>query len=396
MSKKHTRAKNIVLPHSQAKLDLYKNYLLNYLRVLTLTPYCSKINLFDIYCGIGIYEDGKIGSPLITNNSIKEVNQTVTAMGKRTKPIAIFINDFEAGKINNVKALLEKDKALNCTYEYFNEDADKMLDLVADKVNSFQSKERNLIFIDPYGYSHIQRDKLYSLLKNEHTEIVLFLPVMQMYRFADIAINDPSRACYEDLRKFIFSFFPPSHKIHSDSIDNIFDFIHEIKVALTFNQFYTCSHYIERGKGNYYGLFFITSNIYGLDKMVEAKWKLDPIKGKGFSQKQNTSQTSMFTKHFEQQDNKRYLDFLRTLILDELKSRGKLSNVDLYKLALVNEFKPMQAKTILIDLVAEKRIVPLDSTGNRLQRIDGAYMDYDHFKRKSELIFYKFSINGTV
>jgi three-Cys-motif partner protein len=394
---KRTRAKDIVLPHSQAKLDLYKNYLVNYLKVLTLTPYCSKINLFDIYCGIGLYEDGNIGSPIITNNSIKEVNQAIRLIGKPVKPIAVFINDYETEKIKNVESLITKDEIQNCSYEFFNEDADHMLDIAASKVNSFGMKERSLVFIDPYGYSHIQREKLYNLLRNEHTEILMFLPVMQMYRFTDIAINDPSRACYEDLRRFIFSFFPPSHKIHNDSIDNIFDFIHEIKIALTFdNKFYTCSHYIERDKGNYYALFFITSNMYGLDKMVEAKWKLDPIKGKGFTQKRSSPQTSMFNDHFEEQDNKRYLDFLKDLILKELKSRGRLSNCELYKLSLLNEFKPMHAKTLLVELVAAKKILPYDAKGNLLSQIDGAYMDYEHFKRKSELIFYKLNNNGTI
>lgn len=391
------RAKDIVLPHSQAKLDLYKNYLVNYLKVLTLTPFCLKINLFDIYCGIGLYEDGNIGSPLITNNSIKEVNQAVKSMGKAVKPISVYINDYDKDKIKNVESLIRKDKIQNCTYEFFNEDADNMLDIAASKVNSFGAKERSLIFIDPYGYSHIQRDKLYNLLKNEHTEILMFLPVMQMYRFTDIAINDPSRACYEDLRKFIFSFFPPSHKIHADSINGIFDFIHQIKEALTFdNRFYTCSHYIQREKGNYYALFFITSNMYGLDKMVEAKWKLDPIKGKGFTQKRVSPQTSMFNDHFEQQDNKRYLEFLKEIILKELKNRGRLSNVDVYELSLLNEFRPMHGKTILSELVTTKKIVSIDSKGNVLDRIDGAYMDYNHFKQKSELIFYKLNTNGTI
>jgi hypothetical protein len=225
----------------------------------------------------------------------------------------------------------------------------------------------------------------------------MFLPVMQMYRFTDIAINDPSRACYEDLRKFIFSFFSPCHKIHTDSIEGIFDFIHEIKEALTFERkFYACSHYIERDKGTYYALFFITSNLYGLDKMVEAKWKLDPIKGKGFTQKHQGPQTSMFNDHFERQDNKRYLNFLKDLILKELKVRGKLSNVDVYELSLLNEFRPMHAKAILTELITTKRIIPLNSKANMLARIDGAYMDYDHFKRKSELIFYKLNSNGTI
>jgi hypothetical protein len=166
---------------------------------------------------------------------------------------------------------------------------------------------------------------------------------------------------------------------------------------LTFdNQFYTCSHYIERDKGNYYALFFITSNAYGLEKMVEAKWKLDPVKGKGFSQKKTSSQTSMFEDHFEEVDTKRHLDFLKTLIIDELKKRSQLTNVDFYEIALMNEFKPMHAKKFLTELVDNKRILAWDVHGNRLTRIEGAYMDYDHFKKKMVMIVYKLNNNGTV
>ncbi len=383
-------AKDVVLPHSQAKLDLYKNYLLHYLKVLSLTQYCSKINLFDIYCGIGVYQDGNIGSPLVTNNSIKEINTTLSKMAKSVKPISIYINDSETEKINKVKRLLEGDKVENCKYEYFNKDADEMLDEAARKVNSFGKSERSLIFIDPYGYSQIHRQKIYNLLKNEHTEILMFLPVMQMYRFTDIALSDPDRACYEDLRKFIFSFFAATHKIHNDSIENIFEFIHEIKLALSFDRkFYSCSHYIERGKGNYYALFFITSNIYGLDKMVEAKWKLDPIRGKGYSQKQSSTQMSMFQEHFEAQDTMSHLDFLNVLIIEELKNRTQMNNVDLYEFALINEFRPMHCKKILTKLVESKTIEAYDITGNRLYNLDGAYMDYSHFKSGLVKIIYK-------
>jgi three-Cys-motif partner protein len=86
-------AKQIVLPHSQAKLDLYKNYLKHYLRVLCHTSFCTKINLYDIFCGIGLYEDGNEGSPLVTNNCIKDIIEELKIAGKSIKPIQITIND---------------------------------------------------------------------------------------------------------------------------------------------------------------------------------------------------------------------------------------------------------------------------------------------------------------
>lgn len=380
------KAKNVVLPHSQAKLDLYKNYLLHYLRVMGLTPHVNKINLFDIFCGIGIYQDGNVGSPLITNKCIKETNGIVRQLGKPLKPISVHINDCEKHKIDNVEAILNADKIENCSYDFFNKDADEMLDIASTKVNSCQAKARNLIFIDPYGYSQIHRDKIYNLIKNEHTEILLFLPVMQMYRFKDIALNDPNRPCYEDLRNFIFSFFPANHKVLGDKIENVFEFIREIKEAFSFNErFFTCSHYIERGKGNYYALFFITSNIYGLEKMVEAKWKLDPIKGKGFSQKRAPS---LFDNHFEVADHNRELDFLKAQITTALKSR-MLSNSDIYKLTLRNEFSPSHAKTVLDGLIRSSKIDTCNEKGEHISSAGAYYLNYTHFKNKVHKIYFK-------
>jgi three-Cys-motif partner protein len=378
-------AKVNVLPHSQAKLDLYKNYLLHYLRVLSLAPFVSKINLFDIYCGIGVYEDGNIGSPLITKDCIKATNDLVTQRGKPLKPVSVNINDSEKHKIDNVKAILTCNKIENCTYEFYNKDADEMLSIAASQVNSYKSSERSLIFIDPYGYSQIHSNKIFDLIKNEHTEIILFLPVMQMYRFKDIAISDPNRSCYEDLRKFIFSFFPPSHKILSDKIENVFEFINEIKIALSYSgRFYSCSHYIERGTGNYYALFFVTSNIYGLDKMVEAKWKLDPVKGKGFLQKKTAT---LFDDHFEEVDHKRQLNFLKTVILEALKN-SILSNIDIYELSLKNEFRPTHAKSVLDELVEARKIYTCSSKGEHVSNNGAYYLDYRNYINKHNKIYF--------
>ena len=67
-------AKKIVLPHSKAKLDLFRSYLEKYLPILTLAKTITKINLYDVFCGNGIYDDGNIGSPLIAVEIINKTN----------------------------------------------------------------------------------------------------------------------------------------------------------------------------------------------------------------------------------------------------------------------------------------------------------------------------------
>jgi len=375
---KKKNSKDIVLPHSQAKLDLYETYLKHYLRVLGLTPFVSKINLFDIFCGIGKYKDGNIGSPLITNNVIKEMNNEILSSNKKLKQITVSINDKDKSKIDNVKEILEKDLISNCIYNFYNLDADEMLDKVSLQVNYIDKSERNLVFIDPYGYSNIDKNKIYSILKNDKSEIILFLPVMQMYRFVDIANNDLDRKCYEDLRKFIFSFFPSTHKIHSENgIENIFDFINEIKKALSFDErYYTCSHYIERGNGNYYAIFFITANIYGLEKMVETKWKTDPNNGKGF--RQNSIQNTLFQPEFIEIDKNQNIDKLKEIILQYLKNNNRINTNEIYELGLRNEFCPTHSLKAIKDLCSIKKLKPLGGGNMPI----GYGINYTNYKNK--------------
>jgi len=367
--KKNINVKKNVLPHTQAKLDLFKGYLEHYLRVLCQAKFCPQINIFDIFCGAGIYDDGKKGSPLLAVDCINNINNEIK---NNTTKISLTVNDFDDKKLENVKQNISVQIINNCNVEYHNKDANKMLDIVANKVNSFPKNNRNLVFIDPYGYSTINKEKIINLLKGQSTEIILFLPVMQMYRFTDVALQDSeNKPQYEHLRNFINSFFNNKIQINSKSI---FEYIFSIKEALSINHnYYTCSHYIDRGNGNFYALFFIGSNIYGLEKMLETKWKLDPIKGKGYNQQKDTSQMSLFNEEFDEIDRMRELSYLEEIIYQSISEKENISNNELYELTLRNEFLPKHTNQVLKNLIKQ----------NRIQCNSSAFgIDYNNFKNK--------------
>ena len=367
-------AKKNVLAHTQAKLDLYKGYLEHYLRVLSYADFCKRINIFDIYCGAGVYDDGKKGSPLLAIDCINNVNTEIVNKGKPLKQIHLSVNDYDAQKIENVKCNANTQNIGNCNIEYYNKDANEMLDMVARRVSSYPIEYRNLVFIDPYGYSNINKDKFISLLHNKYTEIILFLPVMQMYRFTKIAFIDEERPHYENLRQFIISFFKDYSSIRTNTI---FDYINSIKEALSINNtYFTCSHYIEREKGRYYALFFISSSIYGLEKMLETKWKLDPVRGKGFNQNKNTLQLSMFEEEMNEIDNLREISYLENLIYQSIKQNGEITNIGIYKLTLTNEFLPKHANLAIKELLAQNKIQEVSNSS-------GYGINYANYKNKS-------------
>jgi three-Cys-motif partner protein len=380
-------AKKIVLPHSKAKLDLYKSYLEKYFAILGLAKGITKTNIYDIFCGIGLYEDGNIGSPLIAVECVKQNNLLFEKYGWEKKPINLNINDGAKEKAENVKALLENEVIDNCKISIYNHSADIMLDLVIKEVNNFSKNERNLVLIDPYGYSNIDKHRILNILKSGHTEIVLFLPVMQMYRFSGIALTDFEKKCYEDLRKFIFDFFPEGHKIREEKAADVFEFIKFIKEALSFNdEYYTSSHYIERSKGNYYAVFFITSNIYGLERMLQVKWNKDSSFGQGF--RKIPSQKSMFEVEENEKASELNSDWLSPSISEFLNS-GLKNNLELYEFILKKEFLPKHANEILRSWQKLNPFAYDVNTKELILKPRSFYLTYDEFKSKVPKIFFK-------
>lgn len=354
MSTKEKNVKTSIFPHSQAKLDLYTGYLEHYLRVLCNASFCKQINLFDIYCGMGMYDDGKKGSPLLALDCVRNIRNKMAKSGKDVVPISLCVNDYDVKKIENIIEKANINDIEKFSFECHDKDANEMLDLVSKTILKYPKDHRNLIFIDPYGYSNINKDKIVNLLKNNCSEIVLFLPVMHMYRFTETAFVDEERPHYENLRSFISSFFDNLSKINTNTV---FDFIHSLKEAFTINDiYYTCSYYIEREKGHYYALFFIGSNIYGLEKMLETKWSLDPGKGKGFNQNENPMQMSMFDDEIKERDIFYEISTLEDTIYNYIKHNRKLTNIEIYELALKNEFLPKHAITALKNLIKKNKI----------------------------------------
>jgi three-Cys-motif partner protein len=296
-------------------------------------------------------------------------------------PISLIVNDNNAEKLENVKAKVKFQDIDKFNIEYYNKDANEMLDIVATRILKYPKDHRNLIFIDPYGYSDINKEKIINLLRNNCTEIILFLPVMQMYRFTETAFLHEEKPHYENLRKFLISFFNNPNDLNNDSI---FKYIQSIKESLSINDmYYTCSYYIERGKGSYYALFFICSNIYGLEKMLETKWSLDTGQGKGFKQNENPMQLSMFDEEIRALDTLKSISTLEDAIYQKITQNGILTNVELYGLTLKNEFLPKHSTIALNNLIKKEKIRKINnSKGNGI----------NYYNYKNKIVVSKFEV----
>lgn len=382
-SKKKDKAKDVILPHSKHKLDLYKNYLERYLSILLRSKYTKSISLYDLFCGRGQYKDGNIGSPLITNECVQAALNNAKQYGFNPVPISISVNDKSGKNIKAVKELLEKQKRDGVDYNYTDKEASEQLKFIAADISKKDKGDKCLVFIDPYGYSQVTKADLQNLIQNENTEVILFLPVANIYRSYITALTDEEeKSCYEGLRRFIYSLFPQTHKIYQGEIENNLELIQEIKQALRLlgDQF-VCSHNIERTRGMYYAIFFLTSNMLGFEKMVESKWKVDPNEGAGHKHKKATGMMDMFTQAFQEEDQYMQMERLKAILLTSIRQQGEMNNNQLYELALRSEFKPAHAVKCLNNMIKDRVLIPQISSPGVLGGVTAEkHINYDNWR----------------
>jgi len=372
MPKKETA--NSVKPHTEEKLRFYIGYLERYLPILLRTSAVSKINIYDMYCGAGLYGDGKKGSALLAVDAVWRAISSSFKFG--TKPINLLLNDIDDVKVEKLSSMLSDRGSLKHEFEITcrSYEAMELLDKLPKLFEIQDEKVRNLIFIDPYGYKTIQKKSLQDVISNKRTEIILFLPIEQMYRFKDVASKDEVDKSVLPLKNFIDQFEIETSKINSEP-----DFIKSVEGALSFNErCFATSYQIKNHNGHYYGMFFVTSSLYGLEKIIEVKWRLDEQTGESFSGNAHAQQD--FFLLVETQEKLK--NMLEGWLLEQ-----PLTNVELYKRVITNGFLPKHANKIFLDWQKSGRLNTIKIETSELARKNSFYLGFKYLKQDPLILF---------
>ncbi|QJD77719.1 three-Cys-motif partner protein TcmP [Spirosoma rhododendri] len=386
--KKTSNAKKVVFPHSRAKLSLYANYLEKYLAIMSVAPKISKIHIFDIFCGTGIYNDGRVGSPILAYENILKVNTFLRGFNNtKIKDTILYVNDINKNNIHNVKQYLdEKERVEGVNIEYNNLDAQDMIERALSIIKTQDYNERNIMFLDPYGYSQIKKETIEKIMNTKKTEIILFLPASHMHRFKDV-VQEEEKQAYLSLRNFLYDFFPESHPIRTiNKVKKIStrEFISHVCDALSMSsKFHSTSFYLQRDQSNYYALFFITNNILGLERIIDIKWDIDRKKGEGF--RLNDMNQSLFDMIGVNIELEHELLKLENIVLDRLKIKKTVENIELYLIALKNNFRPTHLVKVLRKLQNISFIKAERTDGKKLNK-GTFYINYDNYSTKKDVV----------
>lgn len=363
MAKKDVKTN--LLNHSEAKVRLLGEYLKRYLNIICNDRYTTRIKIYDLFCGEGLYDNGGEGSPLVTMRQVKDMHFVNAAKTVKVPKIDCHFNDVDTKKVEKVKQVVIE-KALYYPefgeLEYSTKDYQVQYEnLLTDLPKLKNQNQKAFIFIDPYEYKHIKASQIKNLMAKGNAEVLLWLPTQFMYRFA-------SNGTPEALKDFIVELIP---NFNDWRPGNVWNFVSQLKdgfQAFLGDKFFVDTFTIQKDVNTVFCLFFFTSHIKGFEKMLEAKWEIDTEQGKGWDYGGN--QPSLFHAYKTNPLEEKLKEYMKG---------KKRYNGELYEFTLRQGFLPKHANEIFYNWQNNKKLEVLTPSGEKARK-KSFYIAYNYFK----------------
>ncbi len=362
----------VMLDHSKAKVELLEKYLQKYLSIISNDGFTEKINLFDLFCGEGIYENGGEGSPIVTLRVLKDLHFINKAKSKITPKVDLVFNDTDTTKIEKLKQIISEKKL---HYEDFGKlnyrckDYKEIVEKLSVYINGLKN-EKAFVFIDPYGYKEIRASEIKALLASKKSEVLLFLPTQFMYRFDE---KGTPQALIEILEELV-------DIKNWKATNSVYAFIEQFNNALREylgKGFFVDTFTIQKDESTVYCLFFFSSHIRGFEKMLETKWEIDQDHGKGWSYEKTGDLFSTIK-----------TNYLEEKLLSFISEKEKPFNGEVYEFALSLGFLPKHVTEIFNSLQDDDKIEVLSQTNGKVRR-KAFYISYDNYKNDFKKVYFK-------
>lgn len=285
--------------HSEVKIEILNRYYIPWLRKINLGSFNSgKCLVIDGFAGKGVYEDGRIGSPLVLIDGAIDLIDQLNKLNRPAASISIVL--IEQNK-KNFDALIENiDKRHNieikdsnydglyfktlCLIDYptiklkiYNTDFQDFLTILLNSIEKNNTLIPSFCFVDPFGFSNTPFELFQRYLQNEKSELLFNFMFEEINRFIKSDKNINLIKTYQDLfgirdigelrnaigdtkakerKQIVIDFY--SRKLLSDT---------QAKYVLNFE-------FKKKGKPKMF-LIYATKNINGLKVMKDVMWEVD-------------------------------------------------------------------------------------------------------------------------
>jgi three-Cys-motif partner protein len=328
--------------HSDAKITVLNNYFIPWLRKINLSFQGGRCLVIDGFAGPGIYEDGKIGSPIkLLQGSIEFYEQCEKNEWKLPQITLLFIEG-NKGNFENLK----KNIAQVCDVD-FEEDIATLKDYPTIKAycinNNFQVAFKELLdsikpheslipsfcFVDPFGYKDTPFELFEKYLSNKKAELLYNFMFEEINRFITTQNSPKLMETYsklfgvnsiEELQEFI------GDNKRDDRKKIVVDYYSRQLLDKTAAKYVLNFEFKKNGRTKMF-LFYATKSPHGLQLMKKQMWKVDDTGLYLFDDKKQANQIQFEFVKDMQDDN------MRQDLADQLfhKFTGKTVHIDTIK-----------------------------------------------------------------
>lgn len=196
---------------SEVKSVIVEKYFATWSKIITSSNSVDKIAYIDLYCGPGVYEDGKESTPM------KILKQCIANNKLHDKIVCIF-NDKDEKNVKkldkNIQTLKGIEK-LKYKPKCINSEVNQEIELIFNKERIIPS----FSFIDPFGYKGLTHELIKGITKDWGCDCIFFFN----YNRINAAINNPKvkdkidalfgEACANELREKIKEVNPKKREL---------------------------------------------------------------------------------------------------------------------------------------------------------------------------------------
>ena len=353
--------KDAYRPATKTKLELFENYLREWLPVFLKSSYYMEANIIDFFSGPGEDKAGEPGSPLRTLKTVKEFYEASSLqVDFKQKKLNIIFNEADKEKYERLKEIIENFRAENEISDSISIQVEnKKFETLFPELNPRIKNQFNLYFIDQSGLEHANQETFSDLCKNKRTDFLLFLAASAANRFKDVAqkvlnLDDVTMSELESNDDF--------YQIHEILTNGFRRKAQEIS-----SDFYIIPFSLKQ-VSNLYGVIFGSHNILGADKFLSSAWSISTDGSSNLDQdiiekmkkklekKSSPGQSQLFAVdelRAEQIKGEIYsakINQLENKINEHLQNCPKTNNLEIYRLTINSGFLAKHANELLLGL----------------------------------------------
>ena len=334
-------------PYDEAtltKLEIFEQYLLEWLPVFIQTPSTKRVKICDFCAGSGQDVNGVLGSPLRILKTIEEYRGSIF---QQDIAIDVILNEVKADKSDELQIAVDScfDPAtwnskvtVSCHIEEFQ-------NLFCGQYEELK-QQPNLLFIDQNGIKEVTGEIFQMLINLQRTDFLFFISSSTMKRFAG---TPEFRSHFPD--------FDPSNMDNtkwSNCHRTILDYYREQVPEGNTTKLYPFSLKKEEN-GNIYGLIFGSKNLLGVEKFLDVAWKKNIINGEAnFDIDDDIKKQERLLFEDMEQPTKRKV--FESHLEDFITSRGEVTNRDVYEFTLNHGHPKSHAKDCVVRLKKEGKV----------------------------------------